>query len=596
MLCGPNGAGKSHILTALASQAIRIDGLEIHEDPGRSSALNTGRPGGLRLFTVGSLAVASDEGGQSVDSYRNSELTLGNAIKNFGEQLSSRQTSSGLTPDEFDDLLDQQLLSNFILSPQALGRIKSSIGKRLIEASAEELSKGAPLLNQVWDPFALQIGSVFLAYESRRDRHGYLRYLEAEGDIEPGAALSRDQFLATYGPPPWDVLNETLKLLDLPYKFLSPPRTSHPEEFVTRLRRVDTGITILPTELSSGERTLLAIALSLYADSEFSDSLVMPRVLLFDEVDAVLHPSMAKHLLRIIEDVFVGRFGVKVFLATHAPTTVALAPEGSIFGVWREAGAPRMHRISKDRALNSLLVGVPNLSLRYDLRRQVFTESPKDAAVYSEIYTRLKDKLPSSISLNFVASGSTERQGNRELVLHLVDRLRNAGNDSVFGLVDRDDSPQDLYREGVELLPNRDSVETLAYDPVVFGAFLLREKIIKYTEFGWPTDVPVAQLTHDQLREVANWVCAQIKSDSDDSTTIPLEYTGGFVCEHPRWYLDLDGHELESRLLDRWHALRRFPNDLKLEVVSRIYLDAPDLVPTDIVSVMQRLAHSDTDA
>ena len=55
-----------------------------------------------------------------------------------------------------------------------------------------------------------------------------------------------------------------------------------------------------------------------------------PQVLLLDEVDASLHPSMMQNMLNVIEKVFLEN-GVKVILVTHSPTTIALAPEESVY-------------------------------------------------------------------------------------------------------------------------------------------------------------------------------------------------------------------------------------------------------------------------
>ena len=82
------------------------------------------------------------------------------------------------------------------------------------------------------------------------------------------------------------------------------------------------------SELSSGEKVLISLVFALYNtkfDVEF------PKVLLMDEPDASLHPSMTKQFLDVIQKVFVQDKGVKVILTTHSPSTVALAPEEAIF-------------------------------------------------------------------------------------------------------------------------------------------------------------------------------------------------------------------------------------------------------------------------
>src|SRR5690242_1820462 len=117
--------------------------------------------------------------------------------------------------------------------------------------------------------------------------------------------------------------------------------------------------------------------MSLYMDSRPGEAVELPKVLLLDEPDATLHPAMIQSLLRVLDHIFCQRYGVKVMLVTHAPTTVALAPEESIYTM-RRKGAPRVRSVSRDEALSSLLVGVPRLSIRNEHRRQVFVESEND--------------------------------------------------------------------------------------------------------------------------------------------------------------------------------------------------------------------------
>jgi ABC-type glutathione transport system ATPase component len=104
-----------------------------------------------------------------------------------------------------------------------------------------------------------------------------------------------------------------------------------------------------------------------------------PKLLLLDEIDAPLHPSMARTILDIIIKTLLGVYGIEVLATTHSPSTVALAPEDALYAM-RE-GQPGLTKVTKDEALSILTVGVPTLSISYDGRRQVFVESPIDAQI-----------------------------------------------------------------------------------------------------------------------------------------------------------------------------------------------------------------------
>jgi len=108
--------------------------------------------------------------------------------------------------------------------------------------------------------------------------------------------------------------------------------------------------------LSSGEKVLMALVASVYKASMDN---VFPDVLLLDEVDASLHPSMMKNMLEVIKSVFLAR-SVRVILVTHSPTTIALAPEESVY-VMNGAGLNRIEKKSKQMALSILTEGFATL-------------------------------------------------------------------------------------------------------------------------------------------------------------------------------------------------------------------------------------------
>lgn len=64
----------------------------------------------------------------------------------------------------------------------------------------------------------------------------------------------------------------------------------------------------------------MALVASIYKSS--SDG-AFPDILLLDELDASLHPSMIKNMIGVIEDIFLEQ-GIKVILVTHSPSTIAL--------------------------------------------------------------------------------------------------------------------------------------------------------------------------------------------------------------------------------------------------------------------------------
>ena len=137
----------------------------------------------------------------------------------------------------------------------------------------------------------------------------------------------------------------------------SPEGSDYFGNFVLKLvHTTKPGLEVDFSNLSSGERVLMALVASIYKSS--SDN-YFPDVLLLDELDASLHPSMMKNMLSVIRDVFLSR-DVKVILVTHSPTTIALSPENSIF-IMNRAGVNRIEKSSRNEALTILTEGFATL-------------------------------------------------------------------------------------------------------------------------------------------------------------------------------------------------------------------------------------------
>jgi predicted ATPase len=174
--------------------------------------------------------------------------------------------------------------------------------------------------------------------------------------------LSDEDFISRHGLKPWDRLNEILKDCGLPYHVPSPEKIGFMQNYEFNLVHNDAdkqNIKINFSDLSSGEKILMALVASSY--KEFEDK-HFPGVILLDEIDASLHPSMITAMLNVIETVFLGN-GVKVILATHSLSTVALAGERfpeSIHVMHRD-GKKRIEKVDTEKALDILTEGITPL-------------------------------------------------------------------------------------------------------------------------------------------------------------------------------------------------------------------------------------------
>lgn len=159
------------------------------------------------------------------------------------------------------------------------------------------------------------------------------RHYENETFGTKYSVLTEKEFERRHGPKPWVVINQLLtKFSGFRYKLDFDEKRMDPfaADYAIGFASIDDGgpsARISPQDLSSGEQTILAFATSLFSAASNRN---FPKLLLLDEVDATLHPSMCTSFMEGVQDVLVKGHGVSVMLVTHSPSTVASAITGSI--------------------------------------------------------------------------------------------------------------------------------------------------------------------------------------------------------------------------------------------------------------------------
>ncbi|MDP2022475.1 MAG: ATP-binding protein, partial [Hydrogenophaga sp.] len=68
-------------------------------------------------------------------------------------------------------------------------------------------------------------------------------------------------------------------------------------------------------------------------------------------------------------------------------------------------------------------------------------------------------------------------------------------------------------------------------------------------------------------------------------------YVGGRSISIPRWYLEMNGHELENALKSAFPPLKRFrnENDLKSDLIKKVATDYPDFIPVDFFELFNSI-------
>ena len=112
------------------------------------------------------------------------------------------------------------------------------------------------------DPFQQAFGRVFTSYRDLIHSNDRLEKYSLGEELGP-QHLPQSEFTATYGPPPWEFVNEILEVCNLDFRVDHPPM-HETSSYEPRLRKLTTGVEMLFKDLSSGEKVLMSFALCLY--------------------------------------------------------------------------------------------------------------------------------------------------------------------------------------------------------------------------------------------------------------------------------------------------------------------------------------------
>lgn len=434
--------------------------------------------------------------------------------------------------------------------------------------------------------FSSQFASIFKLYQIRFDDNKYFQYKNDTAG-EHNKVLSDEEFISLYGPKPWELINNMLEFAQLPYRVNHP--TGHREtSFHLCLTDVNTGIEIQVNDLSTGEKVLMSLALSIYNSNEEN---ARPDVLLLDEPDAPLHPEFSKVFITAVENSIVNEAGVKVIISTHSPTTVAIAPEESLYRMNKVTSCPE--KITKQQAVNILVQDLDNVRLSFENRRQVFVESKYDTQYYNRIFSIVSHKYIMPTLPQFLPPRSGDGS-NCDEVSEIVNALRGFGNDLVYGIKDFDNKNYSSQFVLVLGENHRYAIDNYIFDPIYVAFLLIRDNVIKTENIGLPsfTYVELSKMNDDQIQSLANYVIDSLGLLS--ANEIEYQTIGGKCYKITQEYCTIQGHELESKILNKWPQLNSIArgggdNKLKNHVLDTVCKDYPDFISNDFVEIFNKI-------
>ncbi len=395
VLTGVNGSGKSHLLEAIANKSIVLEG----EENAKVIRFD------YRDFYLENEAAYNAR--QIIDDRTNAwnffQNNIQNQIKSFRDSLApDYEKLAEISRINFKNFLDlketdinetalfdkyKQYKTNFRNfanqenhrnNQQALGVFPIAYS---IPYSLDELEKEQ--FDYLYKPYQFkndflpqQLGKVIWDYQIKY-RTNEINEFENEKHGKNYPVISEEDFIKLHGSKPWEILNSILeKFGTIEYRLPSPEGSDYYSDFQFRLEHPNKHLKIDFSSLSSGEKVLMALVASIYKASSDQH---FPDILLLDEIDASLHPSMIKNLLDTMNDIFL-KNGTKVILVTHSPTTVALAPEDSIY-VMNKLGESRIEKKNRNDALSILTEGFATL----EEGLKIFDEiSKQDISIISE--------------------------------------------------------------------------------------------------------------------------------------------------------------------------------------------------------------------
>jgi hypothetical protein len=448
------------------------------------------------------------------------------------------------------------------------------------------------------DLFQQSFSRLFLGYFEQK-RLNLLRRMDEDAGQNPGVpSISDAEFLTHHGEPPWEFVNRTLRNAGLDFQIDYPVQHST-TRFTPQLTKTSSGADLRFSDLSSGEKILMSFAFCLYYSLDKRQIVKRPKLLLFDEVDAPLHPSMSRQLIDTIQKALVQEQGVKVILTTHSPSTVAVTPEECVYAMRRDQSG--VHKVGKRQAIAILTAEIPTLSIDFAGRRQVFVESHLDAERYEKLYRFLSPRIASERSLAFIGVGKKSESGDVgsgcDQVRRIVKELTSNGNESVFGLIDWDQ--KNCLGDHIIVLAEgkRYAIENCLLDPLLVGALAVRTERSLGNTIGLPQNKgypDFRSLTPTECQIVVDGVervVFGLPPAGEFGSRDEVEYAGGMKLRVSHEFLLKQGHELETLLKERLPQLRRYHNegDLLMALIDPIIVDLPEFAPKELVDAFETI-------
>lgn len=466
------------------------------------------------------------------------------------------------------------------------------------------------------------LGKIFFSYIRKKEQNEFNEWLH-KSKGKNVLYYTQDKFIEKFGQPPWHEFDHMLdKAFKGKFKII-PPTDDQQYEYTARIVDGKYQSIINHSEFSSGEKSIFWLTLTLMNcrwNNFYDVTSSAPDLILLDEPDAFLHPKMVQQMFDVFDE-FHKKYGTSIVLTTHSPTTVALAPEGSVFLVENNT----VCKIEKDAAISNLLDGISYISVKPENRRQVYVESAEDAKIFESLFSHLKSKnclIDSKISASFIPSGPkmheqhikdqinkhfsknshadfdvkvienfiAELNGNgcSSQVIEIVRKLTEEGATSVRGIIDYDNKNH-AHSSNIVILGNNYSyaIENIIYDPACLMLLLNQDHPKKYTKQEISPTKNNEQLhkNQDAIQEMTDFFLQKLLGHNNKDATI--EYSGGINAKTDKRYLEKQCKDMKDEVINKFSELKSYKQQLMENIVEKIMINMSngELIPKKIIDV-----------
>jgi ABC-type multidrug transport system ATPase subunit len=568
VLTGKNGSGKTHLLEAIADNTksqIYINGALITNV--RYIGFNGLNP---------NIAETCDPQ-TIVQHIKNSWSSYDNGLKNFRQNEPNNNDKNRL----LDYIGGDQNLRKYVLS--TIEGTKKDFDKLTEDDFSDYFD--ISYLGQN-DFFTAQFALIFKNYHKRQEENNYNEYYQAKGEKVTRPVLSKKEFEEKFGIPPWDFVNKILLETKIPYEVNSPIGTRSESSFTFKLKDRSAGFEISSMDLSTGEKVLMSLALAIY---NTGGDLGKPDLLLLDEPDAGLHPSMSKMMVDVLNKNIVVDNKIPTVISTHSPTTIIASDGISIYQMIRGNNIPT--KIATQQAVELLSSDIPFLKISNDKRRQVFVESKYDVNYY-ELLTNIYSRIETLQSEPIYLPARTSIGSNCTDVIDVVTNLTKNGNDQVYGIIDWDNTNTSKERLIVLGENERYSIENYLLDPLLMGVLFLRERKLNFSDFALSTYSnysDINKLTFADAQLIVDKVLNDLGLFSSNS--IPYNLQNGWTLNVSKEFNLHQGHDLEALYKSKYPFLKFYQREdgLKKDVIEKVINDYPNFTPRQIFETIMKI-------